>query len=465
MSSKWSDTLRHALSLRLGLWYAGLFAASAVILLVVAYVLLARALAEQDHQELASALSRYATAYEQSGLPALQRVVELDAQEGRRERLLVRLVGRGTQLVYLTQPPGWSAFDLSSLDDASIGRWTNITNPVDGASLEVGTLRMSDGVVLQVGRSSHARDELLASFRARAFGLGTALLLIAVTGAVVIAWVALAPLRKMEATVSTILETRQFSARVGSQGTADPLDRLAGRIDAMLARIESLVTGLRGTLDNVAHDLRTPLTRLRNVSESALVSEDPARWHDGLVRAHEEAERLGATLTALLDISEAETGTMALHPQSVQVARAVEEAMGLYADEAEDRGIALQMSVPPDLVVWADAVRLRQVLSNLIENAVKYTTGPGEVSVSARSNTDSATVTIEVQDTGIGIPAADLPMVWDRLYRADTSRSTRGLGLGLSLVKAVVAAHGGQVAVRSTEGAGSTFSVTLAAGK
>ena len=147
MSSKWSDTFRHALSLRLGVWYLGLFATSAAILLVVAYVLLARSLAEQDHQELESALVRYATAYERSGLAALQRTVELDAQEGRRERLLVRVVGRRTDLVYFVQPPGWSAFDLSSLDDASIGAWTHITNPVDGASLEVGTIRMRDGLV------------------------------------------------------------------------------------------------------------------------------------------------------------------------------------------------------------------------------------------------------------------------------------------------------------------------------
>jgi len=99
MSSRWSDTFRHALSLRLGLWYLGLFATSAAILLVVAYVLLARSLAEQDHQELASALVRYTTAYERAGLTALQRTVELDEQEGRRERLLVRVVGRRTDLV------------------------------------------------------------------------------------------------------------------------------------------------------------------------------------------------------------------------------------------------------------------------------------------------------------------------------------------------------------------------------
>jgi signal transduction histidine kinase len=461
MSSKWRDVLRPALTLRLGLWYAGLFVIGGLALLLATYVLLARVLTAQDHDTLTSMLVRYSTEYARAGLPGLQRMVDLDESEGRHERLLVRIAGRGAELIYLSQPPGWSDFDLSTIDE-HVDRgddWTSILNPHDGTRLEIGTAHLSGGVIVQVGRSSHVRDELLANFRARAFEVGGWLALIAVVGGVLIASVALAPVRSMEATVSTILETRRFGARVATLGSRDPLDQLGVRINSMLGQIETLIAGMRGALDNVAHDLRTPLTRFRNVAESALTSEDPAKMQDALVEAVEEAERLGATLTALMDISEAETGTMRLQREAVSTARVVEEAIALHADAAEEQQIAIVSRIPAGLMVVADRTRLRQVLSNLIENAVKFTNAHGRVSVDAQD--DGREVTITVRDTGVGIAPADLPLIWDRLYSADPSRSARGLGLGLSLVKAVVEAHGGRVAVSSVRGEGSSFSVVF----
>ncbi len=463
MSSKWNEPIGRAFALRLGLWYAALFVASAVVLSVATYALLARALAAQDHDALASMLSRYAVEYQRNGLNGLQTLITADAAQGRHERLLVRVMNQRTEIVYFTAPPGWGAFDLSWLDRPATrtSGWATIDNASDGAVFEVGTVMLADGILVQVGRSSHVRDELLANFRARSLQVLALIAVAAVAGGFLITRAGLAPLRALESTVRSILRTGQLDARVPITNSSDPLNELGARVNEMLGRIQALVVGMRGALDNVAHDLRTPLTRFRNVAESALVAGNPEGMRDGLAQALEEADRVSATLTALMDISEAETGTMVLAREPVPLASVVDEAVSLYADEAEDKAISLQSHVAPDLHVTGDKTRLRQVFANLVENAVKYTERGGRVDIEAHAVDDG--VSLIVRDTGIGIDPADMLHVWDRLYRADASRTTRGLGLGLSLVKAVVVAHGGRVGVSSVPGQGSAFTVTLPA--
>lgn len=460
MFSRWREA-RGAFALRLGVWYAAVFALSAAALVFGTYVLLSRALAARDHEVLESMLTRYAREYERSGLVGLRAVIEADAGAGRHEGLMVRVIGRSTEVVYFTEP-GWNAVDLASLDarPARPG-WSTFSHQADATVLEVGSTIAADGVTVQVGRSSRVRDELLDRYRARALEVLLLVVVLAVAGGVLLTDRALAPLRALDATVRGIVHTGRFDARVETRGTTDPLDELGALVNEMLGRIQTLVAGMRGALDNVAHDLRTPLTRFRAVAESALMADDPAALREGLGRALEEADRVRATLTALMDISEAETDTMTLSPSTFDAAAVVAEAVDLYADEAEENGLTLASHVPADLRVTADRTRLRQVLANLIENAVKYTPAGGRIDVDGRA--DGGEVTLTVRDTGMGIADDDLPHVWDRLFRADASRSARGVGLGLSLVKAIVEAHGGRVGVTSRVGEGSAFTVTLPA--
>jgi signal transduction histidine kinase len=160
-----------------------------------------------------------------------------------------------------------------------------------------------------------------------------------------------------------------------------------------------------------------------------------------------------------MDISEAETGTMALTREPVPLSALVQQTVDLYEDAAEDRAIVIETEVDEGLVVPVDRTRMRQVLANLLDNAVKYTPEGGRVRIRARAHDGRAVLTVE--DTGPGIPPDELPRVWERLYRGDRSRSTRGLGLGLSLVKAIVEAHGGSVDVSSVPGTGSRFEIRL----
>jgi signal transduction histidine kinase len=190
---------------------------------------------------------------------------------------------------------------------------------------------------------------------------------------------------------------------------------------------------------------------------------DVDRYREALADCVEESDRVLVMLNTLMDISEAESGAMPLRREPVALREVVARALDLYRDVADAKGISLTAAAPDqDIVVLADRVRLQQVAANLIDNAVKYTPAGGRVTVEVLA--DSSRATIRVRDTGVGIPASELPRIWDRLFRGDTSRTERGLGLGLSLVKAVVEAHGGSVSVDSTPGGGSVFSISLPTG-
>ena len=370
----------------------------------------------------------------------------------------MRLVGPFEDVLLYSLPETWGAFDLSELPGGPNAIWSQVRSRDRNAVLEVATIDLGDAV-LQVGKTSEARNQLLSNFR-RVLMLGAGLaLVIGVAGGIFLTRSTLKPLRDLRDAVRRILQTGQTDDRVPVYGTEDTVDELSTLFNAMLARITTLIHGMRNALDHVAHDLRTPMTRLRVTAESALATNDPAKHREALSDCLEESERVLSMLTTLMDISEAETGTMRLNVTVVALDGLVREVVDLYEDTAEDAGVALHADVPGDLTVPGDRDRLRQALANLVDNAIKYTPRNGRVGVSASAERDA--VAIRVTDTGRGISEQDLPRIFDRLYRGDESRATRGLGLGLSLVRAYVEAQEGSVSVRSTPGQGSIFEIRL----
>jgi signal transduction histidine kinase len=422
--------------LRLALWYATLFIVGALAIVFLTYYLTAASLAQRDHQILQGKLGDYAAAYLRGGVRVLTATVRAEQQTAP-ERLFVRVVDRGVEAVVLSNPDGW-----------------------DPSTLEMMSANLEDGTLVQVGKSTEAREALLARFRA-VLGLVTlSIVLIALSGGWLATQSALSPIRRLTLAVRRIIRTGRTDARVPLEGSGDAIDELTGLFNTMLDKIEGLVTAMRGALDNVSHDLRTPLTRLRGTAEMALASApDVDRYREALADCVEESDRVLVMLNTLMDISEAESGTMQLQREPVRLAEIVARAVDLYRDVADAKGVTLAADAPPDVIVAADRTRLEQVAANLIDNAVKYTSPGGHVDVQVRREERAAV--LRVHDTGPGIPPDELPRIFDRLFRGDTSRAERGLGLGLSLVKAVVEAHGGTVDVVSEPGHGSTFSVVL----
>jgi signal transduction histidine kinase len=443
--------------LRLASWYAAVFVVTSLSIVLLTYRLLAASLEERDRQLVISTLQEYSQRYAYGGLRSLADAVEIEQRSGRQERLFVRVARGGSETLFLSPPYAWDDFDVSRLQ--GVGGLEQILSESGTARLEVASVRLADGTLLQVGKSSEIRETLLARFRTVLAIVALVIVAAGLAGGAIVTRSTLQPIGRLIAAVRGIIRTGQIEARVPVRPERDAIDELSALFNEMLDRITTLIRGMEHALDNVAHDLRTPMTRLRGVAERALQSDDAQVQREALVTSLEESERILAMLDTLMDISEAETATMRLDVSDASVAGIVGEVVELYQDIAEDKRIEVATDVEAGLTVPADPKRLRQVLANLVDNAVKYTPPGGRVSVTARR--EGAVVRVDVADTGVGIAPHDLPHIWDRLYRGDQSRTERGLGLGLSLVRAIVAAHGGAVDVAAEPGRGSTFSVRL----
>ena len=246
------------------------------------------------------------------------------------------------------------------------------------------------------------------------------------------------------------------------EGNGPELDSLYRRINRLIRQNRLLVTEMQQSLDNVAHDLRTPMTRLRSVAEFGLQAGDETRLREALSDCLEEAERVLAMLKIMMSVAEAESGTMRLEVRDCDLAQTLEQVVNLYEYVAEERRITVRLEAEKQVPAMVDATRIAQVWANLLDNAIKYGREGGWVHITARKTPGGAEVVFA--DNGMGISESEQNKIWERLYRGDRSRSQKGLGLGLSYVRAVVAAHGGSVSVASALHEGSRFTVRLPAG-
>ncbi len=245
--------------------------------------------------------------------------------------------------------------------------------------------------------------------------------------------------------ISRKIMAGNLSLRIPGRGTGDDFDQLAENLNQMLDRIVQLMDGIRHVSDNIAHDLRTPLTRLRNQLESALVSAEREEDRDQIAVAVAEADQLLATFNALLRIARLETGGKVAKPEALNLSQLMEDAAELYEALAEDKSLAMLKSIQSNVVVCGDRDLLFQVMSNLIDNAIKYTPEGGKLSLQLVENDEG--VFFQIADSGIGIPEDEKEKVFQRFYRVAKSRSLPGNGLGLSLVAAVIAMHKGEISL------------------
>ena len=443
---------------RLSALYFLLFGLCAIVLVVYMTSLSARMLTAQTQQTINEEVQGLARAYQRGGLPVLVRVI------GQRSRQ------PGANLYLIADPQGRIlSGNVESLEPSILVRdgWTEVPfwyrrfGETDSGAVAPGELgdveeghdaialvsRLPNRMIVLVGRDLGEPERFRHVVRR---ALAAALGMMALGGLLIWYLVGRRALRRIDAVseASRRIMGGDLSGRLPVTGVGDEFDRLSENLNAMLAKIAALNEGLRQVSDNIAHDLKTPLTRLRSRAEAALSGErNAAEYREALTGAIAESDQLIRTFNAILMISRLEAGYSAEAMSKVDLAAIVQDVAELYEPAAEEVGVELVVDAVGSFTVLGNRELIGQALSNVVDNAIKYSAGTeGTPTVRVSLEKSEGASVLSVTDNGPGIPVeADRERATERFVRLEQSRSRPGSGLGLSLAKAIMKHHGGRL--------------------
>lgn len=423
------------MTFRLALAYSAWFVVSYAAMGAIAWRIFVTAPLAEVRATVLAEVRTLSALHEKHGVDALVDALDVRRESPSRRRAFHALVAPDGEWITANMPAPpplvqspWFRFEFETFDGG-------VARENEAYTYEQ---RFPDGTRLLIARDTEdvdEREELIG----QAIGWGTAVALaLGLIGGVL---TSRAVGRRIDAIAGTAerVMAGDLTGRVALRGTGDDFDHLAETLNAMLDRIENLIQSVARVSDSIAHELRTPLARIRADLEELDSADDAATRETLIAQANESAARLQSTFDALLRIARIEAGRHTLAAESVNLSALVSDAAELYAPATEAGALHLATDIAPGIRVRGDRDLLFQAVTNLIDNAVKYTPPGGTVRVALARETASAR--IDVTDDGPGVDAADLPRITERFFRAPAQAAAAGQGLGLALVEAVARCH------------------------
>jgi heavy metal sensor kinase len=448
----------------LTLWYAGIFTFSSCVAFLLFYTLITSFFRDRTDQELMGQVNRFSALLVEEGVEGVKNAAVIEAQAAGVKKVFFRLLSLNGQAFSSSNMSYWKDIPINETAFKELLRGRSpvfVTVAIQGRREGVRILyaMISPTIILQVGEAMESYFRFLDAFK----GIFIATMTFLIVLSAGVGWFMA---RRAVSGIEAVTRTAQkisggtLEERVPVKARGDEIDQLATTFNQMLDRIQTLLTEIKEMSENIAHDMRSPITRIRGIAEVTLTTGKSLNEYESMAASTiEECDRLLDMINTMLMISKTESGVDKLSREEIDVTGLVQEACELFQPTAEDKRVDLSCSVPDKSHLVGDIRMIQRMLSNLLDNAIKYTPCGGSVNVSVSENDNQ--VTLSVKDTGWGISPTDLPRIFERFYRCDQSRSQAGIGLGLSLARAIARAHGGDITATSTLNHGSTFTVTL----
>ena len=417
---------------------------------------------------LADKISEFEAIYNLQGLDEVKSAALMESQAAGEKKIFFRLLYASGVAFSSSNMSYWReiGIDRDAVKELLSGRprvFETLAIPGRPDRVRIAYGAIGKGVVVQLGYSMENDTAFIAIFKKIFLITMSVLIMTAAFFGWFMARRALSGVEAVTRTARQISES-DLGRRVPVMARHEEIDRLAVTFNQMLDRIEKLVGGIREMGDNIAHDLKSPVARIRGMAEISLSDAGVDGGEDQTTAGSiiEECDRLLDMINTMLLISKTDAGAGDLNVIRVDMADVARGAVALFSPLAEDKGLEIHSDLPDSLMVKGDLKMLQRAMANLLDNAIKYTPPPGRIDIDGyRDMKDAPTVTIAVRDSGVGIGADDLPRIFNRFVRCDQSRTAGGAGLGLSLARAVAHAHGGDIEVDSIIGAGSDFNLRL----